>query len=176
MLKFGYYISKLLSCIGGNKYLIKYYQQNGMIIGEDTRIFSKIVSSEPYLISIGNHCTIATNVKFLTHDASIGALYDREKVSDLCGRISIGNNCFVGESAIILYGVSIADRVIVAAGSVVTKSIDSPGVIIGGNPAKIIGTVDEFCNEYEGRFYSLHGLDFEQRKNEILSNNRLIKR
>jgi len=39
-------------------------------------------------------------------------------------------------------GVKIDDNVIVAAGSVVTKSIPS-GVIVGGVPAKIIGRFDE---------------------------------
>lgn len=49
----------------------------------------------------------------------------------------IGENCFIGEKSIILPGVILGNNVIVAAGSVVTKSFDD-NVLIGGNPAKII--------------------------------------
>lgn len=40
-------------------------------------------------------------------------------------------------------GVTIGDNALVAAGSVVTKSVPA-GVVVGGNPAKIICTVDEY--------------------------------
>lgn len=47
-----------------------------------------------------------------------------------------------------MYGVTIADNVIVAAGSVVTKSIFESNVIVGGgNPAKIISTWDKFAQK-----------------------------
>jgi maltose O-acetyltransferase len=51
--------------------------------------------------------------------------------------IKIGNDVFIGTKSIILSGVSLGNRVIVGAGSVVTKSF-SDDVIIAGNPAKII--------------------------------------
>ena len=56
------------------------------------------------------------------------------------GPIKIGKNCWIGANVVILPGVNIGDNVIVGAGSVVTKSFDS-GVIIAGNPAKIIRNV-----------------------------------
>lgn len=54
--------------------------------------------------------------------------------------IIIGNDVWLGASSIIAAGVKIADGVIVAAGSVVTKSVETPNIIIGGVPAKQIGT------------------------------------
>ena len=48
----------------------------------------------------------------------------------------IGNNCFIGNRVILLYGVTIPNNTIVAAGSVVTNSIKEPGYLLGGNPAK----------------------------------------
>lgn len=42
-------------------------------------------------------------------------------------------------------GVTIGNNVLIAAGSVVTKSIPSRSVV-GGNPAKILCTVDEYYN------------------------------
>ena len=177
MSKFKYYIYKGLSMIKGNRCMVDYYRKCGISIGEETHVFSKLVSAEPYLISIGNHCTVATNVTFLTHDACIGALRDRKQASDLCGPITIGNHCFIGSGAILLYGVSIADGCVVAAGSVVTKSVTTPNVIIGGNPAKIIGNTDDFIKKYEHSFLALHGLSPEERKNKILEDpNKLINR
>lgn len=56
------------------------------------------------------------------------------------GDIVIGNDCWLGSNVIITAGVHIANGVIVAAGAVVTKSIAEPYVIVGGVPAKIIGS------------------------------------
>ena len=61
--------------------------------------------------------------------------------------VKIGNNCFIGAKAIILPGVSIGDNVIVGAGSVVTKNIPS-NVVVAGNPAKIIMSIDEFTQKH----------------------------
>ncbi len=167
---FKYYLYKMISLIAGNEWIIKYYRTEGMSIGKNTHIFSKISTSEPYLIKIGDNVTISTNVTILTHDASIGAIGDRNVASDLCGKIIVGDNCFLGSGAIILPGVSIANKVIVAAGSVVTKSIKESGSIVAGNPAKKIGGVNEFKHKYKDNFYSLHGLDYKNRK-KIIKNN-----
>ena len=51
--------------------------------------------------------------------------------------IKIGNDVWIGAASIILKGVVLGDRVIVAAGSVVTKSFPAD-CIIGGNPARVI--------------------------------------
>lgn len=169
-----YYFYWVLSKLFGNKWIIRYYRKIGMTIGENTHLFSRILTGEPYLISIGSNCTIATNVSLLTHDASIGAIVGRDKYSDLCGKITIGNNCFIGDKAIIMYGVSIADNVIVAAGSVVTKSVSDSGVIVAGVPAKIIGRVDEFTAKYENQFLSLHGLKSDERKKYILDHSKKL--
>ena len=46
-----------------------------------------------------------------------------------------------------MYGVTIPDNVIVAAGSVVTKSITESNVIVGGNPARIISSWNNFADK-----------------------------
>ena len=167
-------ISKLTG--RGNAYIIKKLREEGITIGKGTCIFSNINSSEPYLIEIGDNCTISTEVSFITHDASVGVFAGKNIYSDICGRIKVGNNCFIGCKAIILYGVSIPDNTIVAAGSVVSKTITEPGCIVGGNPAKVIGRVEDYLKKNENFFLSLHGLSPSDRKEKILNTKRFISR
>jgi len=54
--------------------------------------------------------------------------------------IRIGNDCWIASGAIVTGGVTIGDSVIVAAGAVVTRDVAS-GTVVGGVPARPIGTV-----------------------------------
>ena len=56
--------------------------------------------------------------------------------------IAIGKDCWIGAGAIILPGVTIGQGTTVGAGAVVTKSLPER-VIAAGNPARIIGRVDD---------------------------------
>ena len=88
-------------------------------------------------IKIGKGTTIANNVGIITANHDFNQL---DKHSE--GRpVTIGNDCWIGMNAIILPGVTLGDKTIVGAGSVVTKSF--PGhCVIAGNPAKIIRVMD----------------------------------
>nr|WP_308293099.1 acyltransferase [Pseudarthrobacter sp. MDT3-26] len=96
------------------------------------------MSSEYDLLSIGDHVTISTEVLFITHDGTGWLINDGNMRRYRLARIEIGNNVFIGARSTILPGIRIGDRCIVAAGSVVTKSIP-PGTVVGGNPARVIG-------------------------------------
>ena len=92
--------------------------------------------TEPYLISLGDNVYIASNVKFVTHDVialMLRSKLDCKEINERMGTISIGSNVFVGSDTTILYDVSIGDNVIVAAGSLVTKSLPS-GTVCAGRP------------------------------------------
>lgn len=52
-------------------------------------------------------------------------------------KVVIGNDVWIGHSAILLQGVTVGHGAVVGAGSVVTKSVP-PYAIVAGNPAKII--------------------------------------
>lgn len=146
----------------------------GMDIGERTYIFSDdLETAEPYLVSIGNDVMIASGVRFTTHDAS--ASYYIPGASDLFGRISIGNHCFLGMGAIILPGVTLADDCIVGAGSVVTRSFLEPGSVIAGNPAKKICTIEQLRERNEQYSLNTWGMSFQEKKEYLLKNEQHFK-
>ena len=53
------------------------------------------------------------------------------------GRTRIGNDCWIGDKAFLVGGISIGDGAVVLAGAVVTKDVP-PYAIVGGVPANII--------------------------------------
>lgn len=118
----------------------------GVQVGNDCRFLSVDKSkfgSEPYLIQIGNHVTITSGVKFATHDGGVWIFRRVYPEIDNFHRIFIGNNVFIGINSIILPGVTIGNNVVVGAGSVVTKDVPD-NVIIGGNPAKKIKSIEAY--------------------------------
>lgn len=62
---------------------------------------------------------------------------------DVFGKVKIGNNVYLGNNSLIMPGVTIGDNVLVAAGSVVTHSVPD-NVVIGGNPARILCSLEEY--------------------------------
>lgn len=133
-------------------------QTRGVKIGKNCAILSNLdLCSEKELLTIGDDVTISGEVLFITHDAAMPKYCNHSGA--LFGRITIGNRCFIGERATILYGVTLADNTLVAAGAVVTKSVLESGKIIGGNPARVIGTIDSFVErqvENRMRLTELH--------------------
>jgi acetyltransferase-like isoleucine patch superfamily enzyme len=113
-------------------------------IGENARFTGKInFGSEPFLISIGNHVTLAHNVTFHTHDGGVWIFREKYPNINIYGKITIGDNVFIGSNVIILPNISIGDNVVIGAGSVITKSIESDSVV-AGNPARLIRPVNEY--------------------------------
>ena len=106
-------------------------------------------NTEPYLISFGDNVSVATGVKFITHDVTHFVFSNMEPTFNWKGRtgeIRVGSNVFIGANAIILYDVTIGDNVIIAAGAVVTNDIPS-GTIYGGVPARKIGQFNEYMKK-----------------------------
>ena len=89
-------------------------------------------------VYIGDYVQLAPNVGVLSsnHD-----LYDQRKSNN--EKVVIGDYCWVGMNSVILPGVKLGTRTIVAAGSVVTKSFPEGYCVVGGSPAKIIKHLDK---------------------------------
>lgn len=93
-------------------------------------------------ITIGNHVNIgAGTMIFDTNFHSTNWEKRKNRIEDIANAktapINIGDYVFIGARCIIGKGVTIGDKSIIAAGSVVTKDIPA-GEIWGGNPAKFI--------------------------------------
>ena len=91
-------------------------------------------------IRIGSNVLFGPNVQIYTATHPADAL-ERRKGPEFARPITIGNDCWIGGSAIISPGVTIGDRCIVGAGAVVIKDIP-PDSIVVGNPAKPIAGKD----------------------------------
>ena len=124
-----------------------------LTIGRDSYIEQATVetvldSQLIYNIQIGRYTSIAPDVTFIVdmnHDYRrpcqgriAGATYNRPDRIKRKGQIVIMNDCWIGERATIMSGVTIDDGAVVAAESVVTKDVPAYA-IVAGNPARIIG-------------------------------------
>lgn len=151
-----------------------HFRKMGMKIGAKCNICCNISTTQPFLVEMGDNVTIAGEVLLLTHDNSISK--PLPETTDLFGKITIGNNCFIGTRSLIMPGVYLADDIIVAAGSVVTKSFHKEGVIIGGNPARIIGSVDSFVERNREKAFNLDMIPQAEQYEIIGLSNKLIIR
>lgn len=113
-------------------------------IGENVYYYSRIFPSEPKLIKLHSNISIATNVRFITHDRMdiiLKGMYHQHH-NKKYGCIEVMDNVFIGADVIILPGVKIGPNAMIGAGAVVTKDVPE-NTIVGGSPAKKIGEFDK---------------------------------
>ena len=125
--------------------------------GDESRLFigdncefgdmTHIVAHEK--VEIGKNVLIASKV-FIS-DTSHGSYKGENQDSPLIppksrklvtSPVSIGDNVWIGENAVILAGVTIGDGCVIGANSVVTRDIDD-NCIVAGAPAKLIRKIGE---------------------------------
>lgn len=92
-------------------------------------------------IEIGDSCMFAPNVQLYTATHPLHPV-KRNSGLEYAKPIKIGDNVWLGGGVIVTPGVTLGNNVVVGAGSVVTKSFPD-NVVIAGNPARIIKTVEE---------------------------------
>lgn len=99
-------------------------------VGDDVNIQMGCFLDGRGTVTIGNNVDLTPGVRILTEQHDIDSPgYDTVK-----GAVVIHDNAVIGSWALILPGVTIGEGAVVAAGSVVTKSVE-PYTMVAGNPA-----------------------------------------
>lgn len=140
-------IAIIPSAIDRTKYIIK--KRLFAEVGENFFFQPRIVPLNAEYIHIHNNVAVASNVTFICHDVMqkvFNNLNDNKQVKKKYGCIEIMDNVFIGSNSTILYDVKIGPNAIVAAGSVVTRDVP-PGSIVGGVPAKVIGSFEDLYHK-----------------------------
>ena len=104
-------------------------------------------------ITIGDDVVLAPRVQVFAHDASTKAYLGYTRI----GKVEIGDRVFVGAGSVILPGVRIGSDVVIGAGSVVSHDIPD-NVVAAGNPARVVGALDEYVARRKGEMDARAGL------------------
>lgn len=120
--------------------------RRGLKIGRNVYIFENVEFDHgyPYLIEVGDNCNIAKNVTILAHDGTTFRALGATRIEP----VKILEGSFIGQNTIILPGVTIGPRALVAAGSVVNRSIPE-GKVAAGNPARPYGNFADIIERYK---------------------------
>jgi len=142
-------IGNHVSCYAGCSFAIG---ENGhCTIGDFTLLNGALIMAEER-IQIGSHCLVSWNVGIA--DSDFHPLEPAQRLIDAqalapyftnrparpklkTAPVKIADNVWIGMNAVILKGVTIGENSVVAAGSVVTKSV-GPNTIVAGNPAVVV--------------------------------------
>lgn len=122
--------------------------------------------SEPYLISLGDHVTVTSGVRFVTHDGGVWVLRDEFPDIDVFGVIQVGNNVFIGVGATILPGVTIGDNVVIGAGAVVNREVP-PNSVAAGVPARVVTDLNTYREKSLAKCIRTKGMDRDAKRKAI---------
>lgn len=107
-------------------------------VGFDTWIGPFTILDGSGGLEIGSHCSISAGVQIYSHDTVQRSLGNETVPIDRAGT-KIGSNCYLGPNVVVAKGVTIGDRVVVGANSLVLKDIPSDSKAFG-TPCRIVGS------------------------------------
>ena len=103
--------------------------------GDNVKVNESVTLDYSGGVEIGNNTLISTQVTIFSHSHGHDPRSNPKAMP-----LQIGENVWIGSRAIITENVSsIGDNALIAAGAIVTKDVP-PSAIVGGCPAKVIGT------------------------------------
>lgn len=109
------------------------FKDNNSIFG-----YTHIAVTEGQTIQFGTGCLFSTDVIFRTGDSHSIIDLDTNKRINHAKSIIIGDRVWFGNKTIILKGVVIGNDVVIATGSILTKTFNENNIILAGNPAIVI--------------------------------------
>jgi acetyltransferase-like isoleucine patch superfamily enzyme len=110
-------------------------------IGDRTIVYSDVeILVHGGRVTIGRGCLVTRRAAIITggHGFRDAGRPIQQQPLDAAD-VTVGDDCWIGYGAIVLKGVTVGDGAVVGAGAVVTKDVPS-GAIVGGVPARVIGT------------------------------------
>ncbi len=111
-----------------------------IVLGDHVNLMFHVTLLCASRLTIGAHTTLASHVLVTTENHGIDPEGDDYMLQELVSRdVTIGEYCWLGERVCVLPGVTIGDRSIIGAGSVVTHDIPAYSIAVG-NPARVIKT------------------------------------
>jgi acetyltransferase-like isoleucine patch superfamily enzyme len=124
-----------------NSWRIKFHRARGIVIGKNVLIGYQVTldHSYPEFITIEDDVSLAGNNYLLAHSNPYP--HFRNVFESYAAPVVIKKGAWIGIGAIILPGVTIGEYSVIAAGSVVSKSVPDR-VIAGGMPAKVLKEID----------------------------------
>lgn len=111
---------------------------HGLVLGDDVDLAWGVIITSGGKVQIGSRTLVGYGTMILSTNHRIP-----ERMGSIFGaghqkrQVVIGSDVWIGGGCVILPGVSVGDGAVVAAGSVVTKSVPD-GAVVGGVPAQII--------------------------------------
>jgi maltose O-acetyltransferase len=149
------YLAEAVGWLPSNRLRRLLWRGLGVKIGQHTSVHRNCRFYRPDQVRVGDHCVILRDVLL---DGRMGVEIDdnvnisegvlifslhhdmRSPIFEASGGpVHIEDHVFIGARAVILPGVTIGRGAVVAAGAVVTKDV-APLSIVGGVPARAIGT------------------------------------
>jgi acetyltransferase-like isoleucine patch superfamily enzyme len=106
-------------------------------IGAGTYINRNTMLDASELLEIGNHCAIGPGCYLTDHDHGIDPSLPPLAQALISAPTRLGNEVWLGANVVVLKGVTIGDRAVIGAGSVVTKDIPANAVAVGV-PARVV--------------------------------------
>lgn len=114
-------------------------------IGALCEINMNVTITDPAYVCLGRNVHLSGCTLF-GHDGSVGMVNAALGLElDRVGKVDIRDNVFIGHQAVILPGVTIGPNAIVAANAVVSSNVPA-GVVVGGVPARVLCTLDEWVD------------------------------
>lgn len=115
---------------------LKVYGAGTLEVGDNTWIGYQTLIVASSSVVIGANCDIAPRVYIGTGTHLIDVNSDHIAANDISMDVCIGNGCWLCTNSVILPGVKIGKKSVVAAGAVVTKTFNDNNILIAGVPAE----------------------------------------
>ncbi|MCX6291724.1 MAG: acyltransferase [Bacteroidetes bacterium] len=131
--------------------------KDNLQIGDNVWIWHYSIIDASNKVTIGDGCQVGAWVGIFTHSSHIAIrLYggdsyiktsQAERIGYIHGEVSIGEYTFIGAKSTIMPGVNVGKGCLIAAGTLVNKSIPDFSIVVG-NPGVIKGSTKNLDEKY----------------------------